>query len=307
MQRRASFDKHCLYNSSSTNWTTCASPLPLIDFWVIMKIRLKAFAVHLGISAIVVALALALIFLVWYPEPFAYVLDVYGVVKTLIAVDLVIGPLLTFILFRPGKKGVKFDLACVALLQIGALLYGLLVCFEQRPVYAVYNEGRFSTVNPDDYIDVENAKTPKNHPYPRYSLTGPVWVGAKAPASTSRFDRLLIQISGAEGGGLRVMPRFYMPYALLGAEAAAAGKPSNAIDFAATTSVAPLLPRHDERGPVTAEQRERVGLWLDGLGLPKEKMVLLPLVGSKAVGLVAVDSESGRVLGTLGVSPWWKF
>lgn len=274
---------------------------------MLMNVRFKAFAVHLGISAVVVGIALALILLVWYPGPFAYVLDVYGVVTTLIAVDLVMGPLLTFIVFNPAKKSLKFDLAVVALLQIGALCYGLLVCFEQRPVYAVYNEGRFSTVNPDDYIEVENAKTPKNHPYPRYSLTGPVWIGAKAPTAIADFDRYFIQISGAEGGGLRLMPRFYVPYASLSTEAAAAGKLSNEIDFDATVSHAPLLPRHDKRGPVTAEQRERVGKWLDGLGVPRQKVVLLPLVGSKAVGLVALESESGRIVGSLGVAPWWKF
>jgi hypothetical protein len=131
---------------------------------MIMNVRTRAFFVHLSISAAVVAVALGLIFGLWYRPPFSYVQDVYGVAATLIGVDLIIGPLLTFILYKPGKKGLKFDLAMVALMQVAALAYGMKVCVESRPVYAVYNEGRFSTVNPDEYIDVENAKIPKNHP-----------------------------------------------------------------------------------------------------------------------------------------------
>lgn len=44
---------------------------------------------------------------------------------TLAAVDLVMGPLLTLVEFKPGKKSLKFDLTAIALLQAGALLYGL--------------------------------------------------------------------------------------------------------------------------------------------------------------------------------------
>jgi hypothetical protein len=38
--------------------------------------------------------------------------------------DLALGPLLTLIVFEPGKPSLKFDLSCIVLLQLGALLYG---------------------------------------------------------------------------------------------------------------------------------------------------------------------------------------
>ena len=36
----------------------------------------------------------------------------------------VVGPLLTLIVFRAGKPGMKFDLAVIGLVQVAALAYG---------------------------------------------------------------------------------------------------------------------------------------------------------------------------------------
>lgn len=272
-----------------------------------MNVRIKAFAVHLAVSAVVVGTALSLVYFLWYPYPFAHVQKVGSVTLALVCVDLVMGPLLTYIVFKPGKKGLKFDLAMIGMLQVAALCYGMKITFEQRPVYAVYNEGRFSTVNPEEYIDIETKKTPRNHPYPRMSLTGPVWVGAKRPSPISRADRIYIEISSQSNGGLRQMPRFYLPYEGIQREAAAAGKKIGDIDFSATVSTAPLSVANPSRLPVKPAQREAVRRWVDGLGVPSQSVVLLPLVGSGAVGLVALDGDSGTILDTLGVAPWWAY
>lgn len=283
--------------------------LRLFDLGVrpIMLVRVKAFLVHLSISTLVVGLAFGLVFGVWYPPPFSFVQDVYGVAVTLVVVDLVVGPLLTLIVYKPGKKSLKFDLAVVGLMQFVALCYGLLVCFESRPVYSVYNDGRFSTVNSDEYIDAEIAKIPKNHPYPRYSLTGPVWIGARPPSPMRDEDRFFILFSAESGGGMRIMPRLYTPYPSIAKEAAAAGKSIADIDFNATVSAASTQPGHDRRGPVTAAERDKVRNWAQGLAVAPTKVVLLPLVGSKRVGIVALDADTGRILDSLGVAPWWQF
>lgn len=272
-----------------------------------MNVRLKAFVVHLCLSTVIVGIAFALVFGVWYRPPFSFVQDVYRVALTLVAVDLVVGPMLTYMLYKPGKKGLKFDLTMVGLMQIAALCYGLMVCFQSRPVYAVYNEGRFSTVNPDEYIDVENAKIPKNHPYPKYSLTGPVWVGARKPTPLRDEDRYFIEFSTESGGGMRLMPRLYVPYETISKEAAAAGKRIADIDFNATVSKAARQPGLPKPAPLTASDRESVRQWVQGLGLPPEKVVLLPLVGSHRVAIVAVEAGQGRILDSIAVSPWWAF
>ena len=189
-----------------------------------MKVRLKAFAYHLSISAVVVAIALTLIFGFWYKPPFSYVQNVYHVVLTLLCVDLVVGPLLTFVVYNPQKKKLKMDLALIALMQVGALTYGLVVCYQSRPIYTVYNDGMFSTVMSSDYLAPELKKTPAGNPYLKYPKMGAMWVGSVKPANIAKPDELFIEYSSPSGGGLRLIPRFYVPYEQVAAAAARSGK-----------------------------------------------------------------------------------
>ena len=85
---------------------------------------------HLSISATVVGFFLAVIFFLWYPPPYFEIAGAEGVVQILIGVDLILGPLLTLLLYRPGKPGVIFDLSFIALIQLSALIYGVTIIYQ---------------------------------------------------------------------------------------------------------------------------------------------------------------------------------
>ena len=59
---------------------------------------------------------------------------------------LALGPLLTLIAFKSGKPSLKFDLSCIVLLQLGALLYGGTLFHQQRPAFVVFGVDRFTTI-----------------------------------------------------------------------------------------------------------------------------------------------------------------
>ena len=65
--------------------------------------RKKTILLHLVVSAAVVGTLVAIIFLAWYPGPFFRISGAETVLATLIGVDLVLGPLLTVYLYKPGK------------------------------------------------------------------------------------------------------------------------------------------------------------------------------------------------------------
>jgi hypothetical protein len=98
--------------------------------------RLGAFALHLLISALILITLLIVIFFVWYPNGLISAGGLTGL-KILIGVDLILGPVLTLIVFSPGKKGLKFDLALIAIIQISCLIYGLWTIYSQRPLVQV--------------------------------------------------------------------------------------------------------------------------------------------------------------------------
>jgi hypothetical protein len=85
---------------------------------------------------------LGLIVIIWYPPPYFTIDGGWTHLKILISIHLVIGPLLTFIVFKSGKPSLKFDLSCIVLLQLGALLYGRMIIYQQRPAFVVSSVDR---------------------------------------------------------------------------------------------------------------------------------------------------------------------
>jgi len=106
-----------------------------------MKSRIHAFLTHLFISLIILLLALSTIFFFWFPKELIHAGGITGL-KIIIGVDLILGPLLTFVVYKPNKKSLVFDLFCIGILQLACLFYGLWLVYNQRPVLEVIaNDG----------------------------------------------------------------------------------------------------------------------------------------------------------------------
>src|SRR5579883_2514332 len=108
--------------------------------------RFQAASMHLGISLAIAALVGCLIYFVWYPHPYFQVAGGSTLMLLIMGVDIVIGPLLTLVVYRAGKRGLGFDLACISLLQACAFFYGLSVIAQARPVFVVARFDRFIPV-----------------------------------------------------------------------------------------------------------------------------------------------------------------
>lgn len=110
--------------------------------------RLKAAGIHMAISLAIFAVALYLILVQWYPD-FHFTVDGgWRGVRIMAGVDLVLGPLLTLVIFNPFKarKLIAFDLGCIAVAQLAALAWGFYAVHSQRPVAVSYYEGAFLSV-----------------------------------------------------------------------------------------------------------------------------------------------------------------
>lgn len=107
--------------------------------------RLKAAGIHLSLSLVIFAVALYLILFHWYPG-FHFTVDGgWRGVRIMAGVDLVLGPLLTLVIFNPFKarRLIAFDLGCIAVAQLAALAWGFYAVHGQRPVAVSYYEGAF--------------------------------------------------------------------------------------------------------------------------------------------------------------------
>ena len=161
-----------------------------------MSPRIKFFIKHLSASFIVAALVLGWIFTVWYPAPLAKATGVTHIVLIILAIDVIIGPILGFIVYKAHKKSLKFDLMVIVLLQLFALGYGVYSVSEGRPVWTVFNGNRFELIRNNELIDI-NTDSRINNEYYHPSLLGPRYVAVKiAEDSLEREQNMFDEVMG---------------------------------------------------------------------------------------------------------------
>jgi len=115
--------------------------------------RVRFFLWHFFISICISLISLFWVFNVWYPGPLAKATDVTYIFLMLLAVDIILGPILGFVVYNEKKKTLKFDLAVIFLLQLSALAYGAYSISQARPVWIVYNVDRFELVRKNELVD----------------------------------------------------------------------------------------------------------------------------------------------------------
>lgn len=118
-----------------------------------MSKRLKFFLSHLSISFLIALLVIGLVFFIWYPSPLAIAVGVTNIFLMLLVIDVILGPLLGLLVYKEGKKTLKFDLSVIILIQIAALCYGVYSIEQGRPAWLVYNVDRFELVRKNELVD----------------------------------------------------------------------------------------------------------------------------------------------------------
>ncbi len=125
--------------------------------------RFTAFGVHLLVSATLFCLLFSYTYFFLLPGFLFYAEGGQLILSLIGGIDVVLGPLVTLIIYNKYKRGMKFDLCAIALIQIGALLYGLHSMYTVRPLAVFYAQGEFhiayaTTFAEPTYSDISNIK-----------------------------------------------------------------------------------------------------------------------------------------------------
>lgn len=140
--------------------------------------RWRAFAIHLGISLIIFAALAFLVVQVWYPDFFFATDGGWQGIRIIVAVDLVLGPLLTLIVYKHGKPGLKMDLTLIGLFQFVCLLAGTYIVYIERPIAVVFVDSVFTSMSAGSYTD-SGVEVPDFSKFPGKS---PKWVTVELPS-----------------------------------------------------------------------------------------------------------------------------
>lgn len=160
-----------------------------------MTKRLNFFLSHLSISFFIALLVVGLVFFIWYSSPLARAVDVTQIFLMLLAIDVIVGPVLGLLVYKEGKKSLKFDLSVIILIQISALCYGVFSIEQGRPAWLVFHADRFELVRKNDIIlDGIDQAQPQ---FQYVSWTKPEFVAVKSAASTEqRQDDMFTEVLG---------------------------------------------------------------------------------------------------------------
>ena len=137
----------------------------------------------------------------------------------LLVIDVALGPLLTFIVFDRRKKSLRFDLTCIACMQIAALLYGLYTVEAGRPHYLVFVKDRFEVVSRVD-LRVEDRQAAIGNRASAIDWFGPRIVAADMPTSGQERKTLLFE-AALGGRDVQHFPKQYRDYVLQATQAIA--------------------------------------------------------------------------------------
>lgn len=232
---------------------------------------MKAFLIHLLISIGVAGTFCLVTVFGWYPAPLLGLQGGITVVGILIAMDAILGPTLTLIVFNPRKtlRERTFDIGFIALLQATAFAYGASVIYLERPQYLVFAETQFFVIKHGEAIGTEN---PSVETAQRYGRFGPKIVFATIPKEHIASGAALV--AGFQGD-----PTFALDattYQPLSPNLAKLAR--EALDPA---EIAPLL-----NTPSPKEQNNSPK--------PSMKMLYFPLKGRARTALAIVDGASGK-------------
>lgn len=243
-----------------------------------MSFRLRCFLVHASISLALALISVFVVFGLWYPSPIHKAVGATDIFLLLLAVDVVLGPLLTFVLAVEGKKYLKLDFVVVALLQMSAFFYGIYVVAEGRAVWLVFNIDRFDLVQA--YQVNEKYRQEALPEYQVLSWIGPKLVSAQQPKESAAHTRLVFE-SVQNGADLPQRPDLYTNYE---------NEKKNIVGAARELAE---LNRFNSKEDVSEVLRE----WPEADGY-------LPMMSRTQPMVVLINRTTAKMIAIVELSPW---
>lgn len=245
--------------------------------------RIRPTLTHFFISLTIVLAASFVVFRCWFPAPYNEFAGGNQLFVILVSVDLLVGPLLTFIVCAPGKtrRHLTIDLGGIAALQLIALAYGLHVVAQARPVVLAAENEAFRVVSANEVKFDELGGAPVG--YRRLSWTGPQLVGVKPAVDNQDVMRSLeLALQGYDMG---TRPSRWQPYEQSRKQVMSQAR---GLDIVAKTS-----PWHSHAAASAAQS----------VGCPIQALSVLPMLARKAGWYVLLDRKTGEVLGFARLEP----
>jgi len=239
--------------------------------------RFKMAGLHLLASILVVGLFLSIVYFIWYPYPYYIFHSTISATQLVVIVDLVLGPLLTFVVFNTVKpvKELKRDLAIIICIQISALLWGVHITHSVRPLFAVYFNGEIHSVTAVSFDESgfdKSIRTPGIFEHPQLVYIEPM-------ENDQYRTSILTQLKGEEIGIVLQTKRY------------------KEVGSYKQDMVSRSLSESQLKS--NARVNEKLQIFLSSKGMTLADILLYPVYAGPYRGIVIVEKDSMRVIDVL--------
>jgi hypothetical protein len=241
--------------------------------------RFGAAGIHFLICATV---GLALWFLlrtIWYPSPLFRAVGGETIFLMLLGIDIVLGPLLTLVVWKDNDPRTRRDLIVVACLQVAAVVYGLNTLWEGRPVYIVALGRHYELLQASDIHDKDLEEAGQH--LPRF---GPKWVGVKD--ATDLKEKEKIAFAGLADRDYGHFPKYHAPIESMAEEIVKKGK------------------KISELKRFNPDGASQIDSWLKERGQSDESVIYQGLRTRAQEMAVVMDAKTAKVIGVAPFKPW---
>ncbi|MDX1491249.1 MAG: hypothetical protein R3332_08180 [Pseudohongiellaceae bacterium] len=172
--------------------------------------RFSAAFAHFLFSVAVFTLFVGVLIFFWFPNPYFSASGGWQGLRIVAAVDLVLGPLITLIIFnsKKSRRELSFDIGVVVLIQLSALLWGIKSVYEQRPVAVAFMDSSFYTV-PASALSQQGFNLAE---LDEFGEDRPVFVYIERPYEGADLERF-VEMVEEEGVPPHEQPWLYRPMA----------------------------------------------------------------------------------------------
>jgi hypothetical protein len=244
--------------------------------------RTQLFQFRLLAPAATLLIVYALLRFLWFPDGYFALSGIGKLLLVLLAVNVVAGPVLSALVYKPGKPGLKFDLVALAGLEFVILGFALLEFDARRPAIAVFAVDRFEVL---EYSEIDDLQL-SGGPFAPLNRFGLRLVYAELPQDNDTMNRLIEETLFAGLPDIDRRPEFWKPYPEgIGALRKAA------------QPLAQLLTMNEEQAAL-------VQRWVLRQGAPIDNYIYLPIRARNGDGTMIIHADSGYPVDVLATDPW---
>lgn len=227
---------------------------------------------------VVALLAVAVVFLLWYPAPLAQATGVTCIFLMLLAIDVIIGPLFTLLVYKHGKKTLKFDLAVIIVIQLSAFIYGFYCTAQGRPAWIIFNVDRFELVRVNEILEDNIRQATLD--FQKSSWFGAQYAAVQIAQDTKqRNDDMFAEVLG--GVSLAQKPERYIPLAQVSFSIKSKAQALNELEqFNSKSTIQEIMIKYPQ-----------ANAWL-------------PLKANAVDMVVLINKDTGQVVKIVDLRPW---